>query len=68
MSANMMMPRSVTQKAFKVAGYHDSIRDFARLLEVSGLPKHVADNAWNEGKRERDNGLPCSCWSCQRVN
>jgi len=67
MSASLQ-PKSITNKSFKIAGYHDNIRDFARILEDSKVPKHIADNAWNEGKREREKGVPCSCYSCQRIN
>lgn len=62
------LPISMTQKVLRVAGYHDNIREFARIVEESKIPKHIADNAWFEGKREREQGVPCSCYSCQRVN
>lgn len=64
MQHNVQAPKSITQKTFKIAGYHDSIRDFARILEMSSVPKHIADNAWHEGKRDKEKGLPCSCHSC----
>jgi len=68
MSSQSQAPTSMTQKTLRVAGYHDNIRDFARILETSGIKKNIADQAWAEGQKAKQRGLPCNCQQCLRVD
>lgn len=64
----MQTSNSEAIKSIQVAGYHDNIKDFARVCEQSKIPRNVADNAWHAGKKQRMRGNPCSCYLCSRVD
>lgn len=50
----------------RIAGYHDDKRAFTRLLIENRVSKKSADEAWQQGQRQKQAGMACACPSCKR--
>lgn len=59
-----MNRRDIDIGAARIAGYHDDRRRFARLVVESRVSRAVLDEAWRKGRRQRELGMPCDCYSC----
>lgn len=50
----------------RIAGYHDDRSRFTRLVVESRVRRAVLDEAWREGRRQREAGMRCGCYYCER--
>jgi len=50
----------------RIAGYHDDKRRFTRLLIENRISRKAADEAWQQGQKQRVNGVPCGCYDCNK--
>lgn len=48
--------------AARIAGYHDDEALFTRLVAEY---RSALDEAWREGRRRRELGMLCDCYSCE---
>jgi hypothetical protein len=62
------MTRNSAISYLRIAGYHDDIKSFVRLYVENKISKSVADRAYNEGKKQRVNGVPCKCYQCKDID
>ena len=60
-----MNRRGIDITAARIAGYHDNKALFTRLVVESSVSRGVLDKAWREGRRQRESGMPCDCYSCE---
>lgn len=58
------MPRNEAIAKAKVAGWHNNILQFARILEETSEPRSVVDVAWHDGRKRAASGEPCACVRC----
>lgn len=49
----------------RIAGYHDDVRGFTRVLIGSRVRRELMDAAWHEGRKQYAAGVPCT--HCQRM-
>ena len=49
----------------RIAGYHDDIRGFTRVLIGSRVRRQLMDAAWHEGRMAKEAGLRCT--HCERM-
>lgn len=50
----------------RIAGYHDDKRTFTRLLFENRVSRKAADEAWQQGQRQKQAGMRCTCYYCTR--
>lgn len=50
----------------RMAGYHDDKGRFTRLVVESRVRRAVLDEAWREGRRQRESGMRCDCYYCKK--
>ena len=50
----------------RVAGYHDDLKAFCRLYVENRISKAVADKAYNAGRKQKRDGVPCGCYLCKK--
>lgn len=55
------MSRKVALALIRVAGYHGDGKTFHRVYASARLSFRAADQAYVEGARAREAGVPCSC-------
>lgn len=48
----------------RIAGYHDDKRSFTRLLVENRINQKAAGEAWQQGRQQHANGVPCACYDC----
>ena len=63
-----MNQRQIALAAIRVAGYHDDLRTATRLYTENRISRKVYDTAYNEGVKQREAGVPCSCYTCKQSN
>lgn len=50
----------------RIAGYHNDVGSFVRLYVENRVSRAAADEAWAVGKRQKANGVLCSCQACKQ--
>lgn len=61
------MKRKDALTALRTAGYHDDRRTWTHLYVENRISFHVAENAWNDGRRAKIAGVKCNCHECREV-
>lgn len=61
------MTRRQAINHLRVAGYHADMRSFTRLYVENRVSIKAAREAFAEGQRMRDGGMPCTCIDCQQA-
>ena len=60
------MKRSEALELIKYAGYHNDIKSYIRLLVENRISKVNADIAFNNGKIQKQKGVKCHCFICNK--
>ena len=50
----------------KIAGYHGDSKGFTRAYIENKLSYQAAQQAYTQGIREKDAGVPCTCYACNK--
>jgi hypothetical protein len=58
------MPRNEAVQRAEVAGYHNNMLQFSRILEEARIERSTLDSAWHKGRKRSTSGDPCSCVRC----
>jgi hypothetical protein len=58
------MSRKEALNSARIAGYHDNIREYARVLVESNVGRNSAEIAWFEGQKSKQRGDVCRCGVC----
>ena len=61
-----MNRRDIDIGAARIAGYHDDRGLFTRLVVESRVRRDVLDEAWRKGRRQRELGMRCDCYYCEK--
>jgi hypothetical protein len=61
------MTRKDALVALQVAGYHADRKTFARIYVENRISLTVAQEAWKQGERQKQKGMPCRCVTCKHV-
>lgn len=62
-----MNKRQISLTRAKIAGYHDDSRSFTRLIIESRVNRQAMNEAWNNGKIAKQNGVRCNCHECSKL-
>jgi hypothetical protein len=61
----VMSKRQMALQLAKIAGYHDDSTSFTHLIVENRISRPLMNDAWRAGQRAKQNGVPCTCQSCQ---
>jgi hypothetical protein len=60
------MKRDDLLRAIKYAGYHEDTKTGTRLYVENRISFQAYNDAWNQGRRMKQNGIPCGCSECSK--
>jgi ketopantoate hydroxymethyltransferase len=61
------MTRKQRLVAMRVAGYHGDTRTFTRLYIEGRVSMPAAQEAYAQGVKAKEAGVPCSCFECKEA-
>ena len=62
-----MSNRKTTLDLIRIAGYHNDTKAFTRLYCESKLSRTAANEAWQVGATQKQNGIKCHCADCSKI-
>lgn len=60
-----MDKREIALSSCRVAGYHNDKMAFTRAYIDNRLSIAAANEAWQQGVKQRESGLKCNCSQCR---